>query len=377
MKEHSAHMSGSRMPLTAAVMTHAQRREHAKRLAELCSELDPTVVEDPGVGSTLVTAAAAWATADPGVSHHLVLQDDVLPVEGLASHAAELAARAPDAAISLFAEWGCRTAVRVRVAALAGETTAPVVDSYVPSQALVLPTAVALEFAEHARGLDPGTPDDVALRAFLNERGVEQLVSVPNLVEHDMVGVTPSLTGNAFQGLRRSVCFGPGPQGTGPLRAEGARRLAHIGWMRAAAEVFDDAPDAPPTFFGVPAAKALPEQVEPGLLAERFEETIAHVTRVHGPGLTRLLDRTVLFELWVAWYANGLGSGLEAEDVARDRLDPVAEAALGTVLPGAFRRYVTVETLETVRDHAVAFVLDAMRHGVAEPGEVRDRWLAG
>lgn len=392
--------------LTAAIMTHARRREHAERLAGLCSDLAPTVVEDPGAGSTLVTSAAAWATA-AGASHHIVLQDDVLPVEGLAAHVVDLVSRAPDAAISLFAEWGCRTATRVRIAALAGEATAPVVDPYVPSLALVLPTPVALAFAEHARGLDPATPDDVALRAFLNDRGVRQLVSVPNLVEHDTDTTTPSLTGNAFQGVRRSVCFGPQPRkvGTPPSESalsgggaatpgsfgsfgssfrdaavqpsESARRLAHVGWMRASAEVFDDSPEAPPAFVGTPLAQALPEQIEPTLLAKRFEETLTRTEREHGPELTRLLHRTVLFELWTAWYANGLGSGLSAEHLERDRLDPVAEAALGTVLPGVFRRFVPVETLETVREYAVTFVLDALRYGAAEPVEVREEWLTG
>ncbi|GAA1464229.1 hypothetical protein NE857_12090 [Nocardiopsis exhalans] len=362
--------------LTWAIMTHARRREHAERLAGLCSEPAPTVVEDPGAGSTIVTSAAAWATA-AGASHHIVLQDDALPVEGLAARVVDLVSRAPDAAISLFTEWGCRTATRVRIAALAGEATAPVVDPYVPSLALVLPTPVALAFAEHARGLDPATPDDVALRGFLNDRGVRQLVSVPNLVEHDTNGTTPSLTGNAFQGVRRSVCFGPPPRAEENVSSGSAPRLAHIGWMRATAEVFDDSPQAPPAFVGTPVAQALPEQVEPALLAERFEETITRVAREHGPELTRLLHRTVLFELWTVWYANGLGSGLRAEHLERGRLDPVAEAALGTVLPGVFRRYVPVETLETVRDHTVTFVLDAMRYGAAEPTEVREEWLKG
>ncbi|MFB8761609.1 hypothetical protein [Nocardiopsis alba] len=364
------------MTLTAAIMTHARRREHAERLAVLCSDLAPTVVEDPGVGSTLVTSAMAWATAE-GASHHIVLQDDVLPVEGLTAHVVGLVARAPDAALSLFTEWGCRTAARVRIAALAGEATAPVVDPYVPSLALVLPTPVALAFAEHARGLDPATPDDVALRAFLNSQGVRQLVSVPDLVEHDTDGSTLSLTGNAFQGVRRSVCFGPLPRETANPSSESAPRLAHIGWMRAAAEVFDDGPEAPPTFVGTPLAQALPEQVEPALPAERFEETLTRVEREHGPELTRVLHRTVLFELWTAWYANGLGSGLDERHLERDRLDPVAEAALGTVLPGVFRRFVPVETLETVREHAVTFVLDALRYGVAEPDRIRGEWLAG
>lgn len=365
------------MSLSTTVMTHAERRDQAERLADLCSDLEPTVVEDPGVGSSLVTSAAAWAMADTGASHHLVLQDDALPAEGLAAHAASLAARVPEAAISLFTEWGCRTAGRVRVAALAGEATAPVVDPYVPSLALILPSRVAREFAEHARGLDSATPDDVALRAFLNERGVEQLVAVPNLVEHDTDATPTSLTGNAFQGVRRSVCFGPAPRATAPLRFGGVRRLAHIGWMRATAEVFDDVPDAPPAFLGAPVAEALARWVRPGALTERFEETVIHVTRVHGTGLTRVLAPTVLFELWMSWYAIGLGSGLQVDHLAREHLDPVAEAALGTVLPGVFRRYVPFEALATVREHAITFVLSAMRYGVAEPKEARERWLVG
>lgn len=85
----------------------------------------------------------------------------------------------------------------------------------------------------------------------------------------------------------------------------------------------------------------------------------------------------MLFELWTAWYANGLGAGLSAAQVERGRLDPVAEAALGTVLPGVFRRCVPVETLDTVREHAVTFVLDALRHGAGEPAEIREERLTG
>ncbi|NEE20505.1 hypothetical protein G3M58_80350, partial [Streptomyces sp. SID7499] len=77
-------------------------------------------------------------------THHLVLQDDVEVSDGLLDGVQRAAGVHVDAALSYFVEWGSRTAVLARWAALTGVSAVPVINPYVPTVALSLPSALAV-----------------------------------------------------------------------------------------------------------------------------------------------------------------------------------------------------------------------------------------
>ncbi|GAA4046936.1 hypothetical protein [Nonomuraea soli] len=209
--------------LSTVVMTHPARLDRARRLAAQLSRLEPRIVVDPAPDegpSTLRTAAAAWSAVAPGVTHHLVVQDDAIPCAHFPERVLAAVARHPGLPLSLFAEWGSHTAHSLRMVAAAGGTWTEVADQYVPSVALVMPAALARAFGRAATE-EPGTfagQDDVALRQFMTAAGTRALCRIPNLVEH---AEEESLTGNDGYGPRHSVCFlddvrdGPAPESVG------------------------------------------------------------------------------------------------------------------------------------------------------------------
>ncbi|MEU3416013.1 MULTISPECIES: hypothetical protein [unclassified Streptomyces] len=206
------------------IMAHPRRRHQAEAVLARLHGDDRCVVLDPepdGPPSALRTAASAWDGPYGEASHRLVLQDDALPAAGFTDLVAEAVRSRPDDPIAFYSNWNHWNGSPVRLAALAGAGWAQAVpDEYVPSLAVVLPRALAAEFAAHARTLlaADAPPDDEALAAFLRRRGRALFISVPNLVEH---GAGDSLVGNDNQGPRRSPCFaddtGGGRTGTATL----------------------------------------------------------------------------------------------------------------------------------------------------------------
>ncbi|WP_406126655.1 hypothetical protein OHQ89_32985 [Streptomyces canus] len=203
-------MTTTAMRLSIAVMTHPRRARAAERLADRFRDQAAQVVLDPepdGPPSALRAARRAWAAADPEATHHLVLQDDALPVAGCLDRLASLVAAEPDAAFSLHAEWGSMTSHAIRLAAVLGHTLAPVVDDYIPCVALVLPVEAALGFEEYARTkVAEDAPDDVAMLDYLADRNIRALIPVANLVDHHEA---LSLVGNNKFGPRPATCLPP------------------------------------------------------------------------------------------------------------------------------------------------------------------------
>ncbi len=85
--------------LSVAVMAHPSRMEAATALAE---QLDAQLVWDAGDNDEWHTGSRALAAFDPTATHHLVLQDDALPVPGFFKHAAAAIAQHPDSLISFY-----------------------------------------------------------------------------------------------------------------------------------------------------------------------------------------------------------------------------------------------------------------------------------
>ncbi|MFC9992734.1 hypothetical protein ACFXKV_05095 [Streptomyces globisporus] len=206
--------------LSAAVMAHPRRRKAAYALRDAHPDLGLRVILDPdpeGPPATIRTARQAWGAVEEGATHHLVVQDDVELCDGFAAAVTQAIASKPTSPLVLFTSWGSRTAQVVRLAALTGESWAPVVDRFVPPVALVLSASEARDFARYAETLDLTVTDGKALTTFLTARGADAYVSVPNLVEHDS---EDSLMGHhIIMGTRRSALFSAGADATRPMNS--------------------------------------------------------------------------------------------------------------------------------------------------------------
>ncbi|NBH03200.1 NAD(P)-dependent oxidoreductase [Amycolatopsis sp. SID8362] len=208
--------------LTGAVMTHPRRPGLSRRLLAAAPEGTLRRVADPdpaGPPTALRTAIRAWSAIAEGATHHLVLQDDALPVEGFFDHARAAVAAAPHAGIAFYTNWNSRNGAAVRLAALAGRRWAAATQEYTPTVALALPAEIAAGFAEFAVAHGSTWPDDVVMARYLRAAGVPVLLVAPNLVEH---ADEPSLLRNDSHGSRRSACFAAPPDGewslgSGPL----------------------------------------------------------------------------------------------------------------------------------------------------------------
>ncbi|MFF9350114.1 hypothetical protein [Streptomyces sp. NPDC014734] len=199
----------TRQRLSAVVMTHPRRRAAAEKLALSAPAGLVRVVMDPdptGTPSVLRTALAAWSSIEDGATHQLVIQDDMTLSETFFDRVRSAIEELPDAALALFALWDSRNGAAVRWGAMAGARWVGAVNEYFPCVAIVLPRPVAEGFVAYGRSRLGGWPDDILMHRYLRDTGVPRYVAVPNLAEHQDHG---SLSGNAFRGPRRSVCFLP------------------------------------------------------------------------------------------------------------------------------------------------------------------------
>ncbi|MDI1463169.1 hypothetical protein QEZ54_19500 [Catellatospora sp. KI3] len=331
--------------LSAAVTAHPRRRAAARALAESVPELAFEVVEDPvpdGPPSALRAARLAWARADPAATHRVLVQDDMRLADGFAALVRRAAAAQPEAILCLFTEWGSRTSPAVRLAALTGAGWAPLLDPYVPTTAVVLPTAVAHALAEFPA--EPDEPDDALLLRFAGEHGLSPLVSCPNLAEHEM---GESLVGNdILHGPRRAALFA-GPD-LGPAFAPGsvlaARMVPHLLLFDGIAmcQVRDDA--------GWHLVRAHDFLAPSGVTVADLLHWYAERAHRHDPAgrARRVVADSLLFQLWLTAFCYGVaasdvvgGSG----ELGRALRSPLGAAALRTLAPGALRRFVPMHRL--------------------------------
>jgi hypothetical protein len=183
--------------LSVVVMHHPSRRDRIPALLAACHPLPVRVVEDPDPGgppSPLRTAKRAWAAIAPGATHHVVLQDDILPMAGFADYLHQAVAANPDDGLTLSVQQTSpRNSYAVRRAAMAGRPFAEMsAVEWTPTLALALPAAHAEELARYLAELpDSYVDDDHLVTSFCTERGIRVLASVPNLVEHaDVVSLS-------------------------------------------------------------------------------------------------------------------------------------------------------------------------------------------
>ncbi|UNO39174.1 hypothetical protein [Streptomyces sp. MST-110588] len=200
----------SSLRIGLAVMHHPSRKERIPGLVERCAPLAVDVVCDPrptGPPSPLRTAKRAWAAVDARSTHHVVLQDDVLPCPQFAALLHEAVTSRPDCAIALYVNWNSpRNSYLARRAIVAGGSWVRLSSrEYTPTLGLVLPARHAEELAAFLAGFpDSFVDDDELVTRFCRERGIEVWAPLPTLLEH---GGDQSLAGNDSHGARNSVLF--------------------------------------------------------------------------------------------------------------------------------------------------------------------------
>ena len=201
-------MTEAKPEISCAIMTHPKRLEDAEELREQLAtdSLSVEVVTDPRpAGSepaTLPTSLSAWSAMPESATHHLVLQDDVELCDGFNDRLAD-AVEAIDEPIRLFSEWGSTTATAVRWAALSGRAAAQCVDTYTPTQGVLLSRDDVNGLVEFAESRSWNEPDDIVLREYLKQSGRSAFALSPNLLEHD--GGSNSLMHNEQMGPRRAT----------------------------------------------------------------------------------------------------------------------------------------------------------------------------
>jgi hypothetical protein len=220
----------SAVRLSAAVMTHPRRLALAGALARSLEDL-PSVAVDPDPDAppaALRSAILAWEAVPEWATHHLVLQDDALPARDLLATAAAAAERLPDAALAFYTHWFSWNGARTRIAARAGRGWCELISGeYLPTVALLLPRAAALEFASFARSAPGSPPDDETMAVFVRRRRLSAYVSVPNAVEH--ADVASLVAAGSRIGQHHSACFVPDlPDGARP---SGTLGLAEVPFL--------------------------------------------------------------------------------------------------------------------------------------------------
>ncbi|MFG3159769.1 hypothetical protein ACGFY8_07790 [Streptomyces sp. NPDC048232] len=351
----------SDLRLSTVIMAHPRRRAAAEALGEAHPALAARVVTDPepqGPPSALRTARLAWRSVTADATHHLVLQDDAVLSPDFADTVAALAAARPRDSVSLFTEWGSRTANAVRAAALLGHAWAPVVDDYLPSVALVLPAGLARGFEEYAAAkAAPDATDDVTLLDYLHDVG--RVVPVAGPVDH---ANPPSLVGNDVMGPRSAACLAPGGDPEGSV-LPAMRVVPYFCWWEQLAVVYLRDPASPDGWRRVPAEEAL---LERGIGRERVVgalrtalESVPHRELIHD----RVSD-VLLAEVWTTAYA----LGVVTRDLGGfpDLGRPAAREALSTLAPGALRRVVPVRWLAAVGELLYPLVAAAVLGGAAD-----------
>jgi hypothetical protein len=354
--------------LSAAVMTHPARLPAAREVAAALAPLDARVAVDPDPEagpSTIRSARLAYAAVADDATHHLVVQDDVWLPPGFAAAARQAIAQQPDAAISFFVEWGSRTAALVRFAALTGASWAPMVNPYVPTQALAMPGAVAKDLATFLlTEVDVDDVDDEAALRFLRRAGVPTLVSVPNLVEH---ADESSLVGNNDHGVRRATCLMPGaPPPLGADVVDVPELLPFLAWVDGTATTID-------TVDGSYSVRRATGEVlaewghDAGSVSAAYRSALAALA--DGEALRTAVGDRHLVALWETAVATGVvlrtrwpaTAGRLPERLA----DPLVHQALRTMGPGALRTFVDFDVLTGRADALADLVAAGLRHGAA------------
>ncbi|MER7046569.1 NAD(P)-dependent oxidoreductase [Streptomyces jumonjinensis] len=328
----------TRYRISGAVMTHPKRLPAAEEMVRSAPPGALRVVMDPDPGgkpSVLRTALAAWASTEEGATHQLVVQDDMILSDTFFERARAAVEEMPDAALALFALWDSRNGAAVRFGAMAGARWVGAVNEYFPCVAIILPRAVAEGFVEYGRARLDAWPDDILMYRYLRANRIPGYVSVPNLAEHEDHG---SISGNAFRGPRRSVCFLPDDQPGGEgARLEGLRVVPFFKHGVAQCTVRLDGP-GPERWLHLECEDYLEGS---GVRVERLKPANFETSEVADPEAARSTWLTA-FTMGFVHQRDGRGTGLSRT--------PASAEALATIGPGGVSHTRSEERIAEIRE---------------------------
>jgi|HubBroStandDraft_1064217.scaffolds.fasta_scaffold05690_6 hypothetical protein len=325
--------------LSVSVMTHPARLGLATELASRLSSAGTRLAVDPrpaGPRSAVRAAAVAWEQLAPRATHHLVLQDDVLPHADLLDAVTRAVRRRSEAGWTFYSNWDSRAASVLRIAAMWGcASFEPPRDEYVSTLGVVLPHAHAVAFAARLRSASStGAADDALLGQYARDTGLRVWQTIPNLIEH---ADGESLVGNNFEGRRRSAYYDAlarfdqdGPA----LRIE---EVPYFPFLRgnAKADLLYPAGDGTRS---VPLSAALATfGLEPSAVLRRYvRDRYAVASRYHDTDIHAAIDAHGE-QLWLVGAAYGALTACTGRDVAAS--DRTKQALWRTLINGtAFQR---------------------------------------
>jgi hypothetical protein len=368
--------SAEDMRLSVVIMGHPSRREQAEQLRRRHPELDAEIVLDPDPGgkpATLRTAKAAWSRVREDATHQLVIQEDVQLCRDFSTVMRQALSVAPEGAIAFFANWNMSSAQAVRLAALGGASWTPNVESWAPTQALLLPAEVARQFAEFAGQYTDDKPDNRAMAEYLDSLGLLTYIAIPNLVQHRQ---TPSLLLNDLLfGIRDSVVF-PESADVGPEpftdRVVAPPAVAHMGLSDWEAMCHYD------PLIAVPRMPAVGHEVlvTCGMSTTEVAESFMSDLDYHPEAIATGWAESFLFQFWITMFIQGhIARGMPEIDKAGG-IDEAFEAsrwartALDSFAPSALRKTYRHDVLQSTAGPLTPLCRSAMRSGYA----AADHW---
>ncbi|MEO3973671.1 hypothetical protein AAFN69_07360 [Streptomyces sp. CAU 1734] len=314
---------------------------------------------DPaGKPSVLRTALAAWSSIEDGATHQLVVQDDMILSASFFERARAAVEAMPHAALALFALWDSRGGAAVRFGAMTGARWVGAVNEYFPCVAIILPRDVAAGFVEYGRARLDAWPDDILMYQYLRSRKVPAYISVPSLAEHEDHG---SISGNAFRGPRRSVCFLPDDEPVNEAaRLEGLRVLPFFKHGVAQCTVRVDGP-GPERWLHLTCEEYLEGS---GIRRERLDSAISRLTGADDPEAARGTWLTA-FAMGFAHRRQGFGAELAST--------PVLAESLATIGPGGVSYTRSEERIAELRDNLARIAGAALEAGLDAGGRPGSR----
>jgi len=187
--------------LSLAIMTHPAR---AGLIPQLVKRLGPRtprqIISDVTSQGVWRTARRAWEAAPRNATHHLVLQDDVIPCRKFYQAALDAIGAVPDRPISFYANR------KIITAALEAGSSWAVIPDGAWGQAMCLPASMIPDWIAWCdRHVDKSfRHDDTRLTLWLLYVQRPVFCTVPSLVEHGLPA--QSLAGNSNRN-RVARCF--------------------------------------------------------------------------------------------------------------------------------------------------------------------------
>lgn len=351
--------------ISLAIATHPVRKELAEALAQACEPVPADIIYDPdpdGPPSALRTAALAWSSAPSWATHHVVLQDDVRPCNSFEVALRRTLRLEPTAVMSLFTLWTGKGSQLVRLAATADFRCVGAADlSCLSSPGLAMPVDHALEYGKYLAEGSPitGWRDAAKLQDFVRERRLPVILSVPCLIEHDIVTSTSLLPHRARKGIRKAAYFEPNLSSD-----QRSATFRHLRSLRALPYLSDDDIRGYVCEGSTDLRRAWEWLESVGRSVTDLEASWrAELTRSYAAAsLMHWLSPRLLFEAWTV----AMASGVVLREVSPDldltgRVLPAAD----TLIVGSVAHIVSPRVLDEIRSASGEYVSSALCAGFA------------